>query len=265
MFTPDKLKACISLINRMHDISLEAGDGKLQIMFAYLAPPGAPGFCPGYVIWYNGPEEKAKSLIEPILALEPMHAMGGPCNYTKTTELPPGMEVPGYDRYAASSAHMDYPLDETLISSVCERFGQVVQKYGKSAQLSKCIVDIRNYEKVAAVSSAATAYSGRYNNAWMMPDLQWDDPSLDAKMRQEVTSITAYVREKLQEKRIAAEVQDDGQRDMTAIYPNISAGGEEKAKSVYGSNLPRLQVLKQEYDPECMWNKWFPITPETSA
>lgn len=254
----------MSLINKMHDISLEANDGRLQIMFALFSPPGAPGLCPTYVVFYNGPEEKAKALIEPILNLEPMHAMGGPCNYTKSTDPPPGTEVPGFDRYAASSACMDYPLDESLLLSVLERFQQVVQKYGKSLQPSKCIVDTRNYEKMASVSSAATAYSNRYNNAWIMPDLQWDDPSLDAKMREEVTAITAYVREKLQERKIPAEVQGDGQRDVTAIYPNISAGGEEKAKSVFGSNLPKLQMLKQKYDPECMWNKWFPIMPASA-
>ena len=261
MFSPDKLEACVSLINKMHDVSLKDGDGRLQVMFAYVTPPGAPGLCPAWLAFYNGPENKAKALIEPILSLEPMHAMGGACNYTKTTETPPGMEPPGYDRYAASSAHMDYPLDETLILSICERFQQTVQKYGKTLQPSKCIVDIRNYEKVAAVPSPATAYSGRYNNAWIMPDLQWNDPSLDAKMREEVTAITAFAREKLQEKKIPSEIQNDGQRDVTAIYPNISAGGEEKAKSVFGSNLPKLQALKQKYDPECMWNKWFPITP----
>ena len=79
--------------------------------------------------------------------------------------------------------------------------------------------------------------------------------------REEVTGITAYVREQLQQKKVPAEIQDDGQRDITAIYPNISAGGEEKAKSVFGPNLPRLQALKQKYDSEVMWNKWFPIMP----
>ncbi len=139
-----------------------------------------------------------------------MQVMGGPCNYSKSTEAPAGVDVPGFERYAC----MDYPLDESLLLSVFERFQQVVQKYGKSLQPSKCIVDTRNYEEMALIPSTATAYAGRYNNAWMMPDLQWDDPSLDAKMREEVTAITAFVRERLQEKKIPADVQGDGQRDV---------------------------------------------------
>ena len=265
VFSPDKLKACVSLVNKMHDLSIKETDGKLQIMLALMAPPGAPALCPAFLAFYNGPEDEAKKLIEPILNLEPLATMGGGCNYTNTTQLPPGIEVAGYERYAASSAHMDYPLDESLILDVFERFREVAGKYGDVAKPSKCILDIRNYEKVAAVPAASTAYAGRYNNAWLMPDLQWNNPSLDAKMREEVTAITAFVREKLQEKKVTAEVQGDGQRDVTAIYPNISAGGEEKAKSVFGSNLPRLQALKHKYDPDSMWNKWFPIAPVASA
>ena len=261
IFSPEKLKACVSLASKMHDVSLEASDGNLQIMMAYLSPPGASALCPVYRIFYNGPEEKAKELAAPLYALEPMHAMGGVSKYTKTTEIPSYMEVPGFERYAASSAYMDYPLNETLILNVFEKFEQVVHKYGHHTHPSKCILDLRNYKKMASISSDATAYPGRFDNAWMIPDLQWDDPSMDLKMREEVTSITAYIREQSQQKKVATKIQDDGQRDVTAIYPNISAGGEEKAKSVFGSNLPKLQALKQKYDPEFMWNKWFPITP----
>ncbi len=245
----------------MHEVSLLESNGKLQIMMLWITPPGAPGFCPAYAVFYNGPEDEAKKLIEPILSLEPMHTMGGPCNYTRSTEIPPGMVMHGYERYAASTVHMEYPVDESLILSVFERFQQVAQKYGEATKPSKCVLDIRNYEKVAAVPSSSTAYSGRHASAWILPDLQWNDPTLDAKMREEVTAMTAFVREKLQEKKVAAEVHDDGKPDVMAIYPNISVGGEEKAKSVFGPNLPRLQVLKQKYDPEIMWNKWFPITP----
>jgi hypothetical protein len=77
-------------------------------------------------------------------------------------------------------------------------------------------------------------------------------------MRSEVTGITRHVRERVREQKGG---NLNGPRDETAIYPNISAGGEEKAKSVFGPNLPRLQALKKKYDPDFIWNKWFPIVP----
>lgn len=55
-------------------------------------------------------------------------------------------------------------------------------------------------------------------------------------------------------------MQDDGQREVTAIFPNVSSG-IEKSMSVYGNNLPKLRELKAKFDPHSMWNKWYPIEP----
>jgi FAD/FMN-containing dehydrogenase len=37
--------------------------------------------------------------------------------------------------------------------------------------------------------------------------------------------------------------------------------GRDKAKLAFGENYPRLQKVKNQYDPENIFNKWFPITP----
>ncbi|GES63905.1 hypothetical protein ATETN484_0009059200 [Aspergillus terreus] len=258
-YSPDKLKDCVSIVNQMHNISLAQKGGDFQVMMAYLTPPGYPDLHPGLRIFYNGPEEKAKELAAPAYALGPLSVSGGMCNFSDTTRIPPYLEFEGFDRYAASSAHLDYPLDENLLLEVFTMFRNVIHKYGHHLlHPSKCILDLRNYEKVASVPIDATAYSGRFDVAWMIPDLQWDDPAMDSTMRMEVTSITAHIRERVRE---AKGGHVNGPRDATAIYPNISAGGEEKAKSVFGPNLPRLQVLKRKYDPDFIWNKWFPIVP----
>lgn len=34
-----------------------------------------------------------------------------------------------------------------------------------------------------------------------------------------------------------------------------------KAELVFGENYPRLQQVKKRYDPDNIFNKWFPITP----
>ncbi|KAG6889203.1 hypothetical protein C0995_002663 [Termitomyces sp. Mi166 len=35
----------------------------------------------------------------------------------------------------------------------------------------------------------------------------------------------------------------------------------DKAKTVFADNYPRLQKIKKRYDPDNVFNKWFPITP----
>lgn len=84
----------------------------------------------------------------------------------------------------------------------------------------------------------------------MIPDLQRSDPSIETKTREEVTAITAFIRERLHEKQIAGSRAK--QWAEGTLLPDISAGGEEKAKSVYGTNVPNLQALNQKHDPECM-------------
>lgn len=38
-------------------------------------------------------------------------------------------------------------------------------------------------------------------------------------------------------------------------------GIQDKASQAFGENYARLQVIKKRYDPENVFNKWFPITP----
>ena len=51
------------------------------------------------------------------------------------------------------------------------------------------------------------------------------------------------------------------------LDPEIAVGGidggpvDDKAHVLYGDNYPRLQALKQKYDPEMLFSKWFAITP----
>lgn len=259
LFPPDKLRACVSLANKLHTEAIEPANGKLQIMMILMSPPGAP-LSPGFIIFYDGPEEEARSLAKPVFDLDPIMAMGGMTSYAKCTVTPPGMALPGFDRHAASSAHMDYPIDEDLVLDIFARYSQTKEKYGSQIQPSVCVLDLRDYRKVASVPADATAYSARYNTALVVPSFLWQDPKLDQTMRSEASALTTYIREKLREAGVKAGVQADGQRDVTAIYANVS-GGAEKSKSVFGSNLPRLQALKKRYDPNLMWDKWYPITP----
>jgi FAD/FMN-containing dehydrogenase len=41
----------------------------------------------------------------------------------------------------------------------------------------------------------------------------------------------------------------------------VSGSADERAKLVFAENYPKLQRIKKCYDPDNVFNKWFPITP----
>ena len=229
-------------------------------MFMMITPPGAPCPLPVFWVFYDGSEEEGRKLAKPILDLGPDHEMGGVSGYAKTTEYPPALRYPGFERYAASSAILHYPLDTGLLTEFFDHFLATVKKFGDETKHSVCMLDLRDYRKMASVPADATAYSNRNDTALFLPEIWWSKPERDAEMRSEVSAVTAWVREKLAEAKVKSIVQDDAQRDVTAIYPNVSSG-VEKSKSVFGSNLGRLQQIKKKYDPDLMWDKWYPIEP----
>jgi len=49
-------------------------------------------------------------------------------------------------------------------------------------------------------------------------------------------------------------------KDEMLVNANFSSRSE-KIKAVFGENLQRLRDLKRTYDPELVFNKWYPIPP----
>ena len=43
------------------------------------------------------------------------------------------------------------------------------------------------------------------------------------------------------------------------------AESSDKAKALFGDNFARLQAVKQRYDPDNVFNKWFAVKPQASA
>lgn len=189
IFPENKLQASVSLINKLHTDAVIPANGKLQLMFAMIAPPGSLKLCPGWIVFYDGPEDQARTLAKPIFDLGPIMTMGGMMPYSQVTVHAPGIDPPGFNRYAASSTHMDHPLNKELLLNIFKRTQSIIDKHGESAAACKCILDVRDYRKVASVPGSAMAYAGRHNTAFVTSMSQWADPKLDLVMREEVVGI----------------------------------------------------------------------------
>ena len=99
------------------------------------------------------------------------------------------------------------------------------------------------------------AFAARSPAQSLIVEAQYDDSVTDDSMRQEVKAMTDKARAIKQKK-----------YPGNKVIHNLNIGsGAEKVRDAYGENWTRLWELKRKYDPNFVFNKWYPIPPaETS-
>lgn len=254
-FTPDKLHQYIELINSMYSI-VEGASGKLVVFMAFGKLPMMPSIHPFCLVFYDGSEEEARTLVAPLIELGPVHEKFNIVPYSKTTEPSPEMTGSPAQRYSTSNAELTLPIDADILKGLAEELGAFLEKHGAAAASSKAVLEVRSHAKSSSVPVSATALAGRHRALALILEAQYEDSLPDALMRQEVQGMILNVREKVKAKNEAAHRPDSG----VFINANISSG-TDKVTSMFGENLPKLRELKRKYDPNMVFNKWYPIEP----
>ena len=57
----------------------------------------------------------------------------------------------------------------------------------------------------------------------------------------------------------------DSEHPVQKTVNGVQVLDDSKSRVLFGPNYSRLQRLKAQYDPECVFSKWFPITPNADA
>jgi hypothetical protein len=255
MFSPAKLEPFLALINPLYKTVTKCA-GKLLILTAFATMPGVPGISPLSLIFFDGPEEEARSIAAPLFELGPVMNQCSMKRYAEVTEVSPIMAgPPTHQRYACKNIQVVPPLDIEAIKGLAEDFGAFSAKYGASVRPSKIALELRSSAVTASVPVNAMAYAGRRQACTIVAEAQYDDASLDTAMRSEVRTMIDNLRVRMAKN--AGKTEDDG----LVLNANIGSG-DEKLQNVFGENLPRLKELKRTYDPGCVFDKWYPIRVE---
>lgn len=233
---------------------VDEADGKLALFVLFKRLPGpVPKLSPGVLVFYDGPEARAKEILAPLYDIGPIMNMATTKPYADTTKMAPHMGgPPTHQRYSTSFVRMPYPFDIEVLQSLADDLNAFIDKYGAAAlDQSKLVFEIRSYKKVLSVPNSATASNARRPGMDTMLEAQFDSSVELATMRAEIVGMMEKVRTELARK---------NPEQGLPVNPNLAIGGE-KAAQVFGENLPRLRELKKKYDPGFVFNKWYPIPP----
>jgi hypothetical protein len=249
------MRTCFELVDSLYNTAIEPSGGKFQLYLTPMKPPGSATLCPVFVVFFNGPEDEGRAYAAPLLALDPIHNTLAMTNYAATTAVHKTLAPPSvHHRYTSSVAQMGLPLDVDILMSLTEDLNAFLTQYGEVAAPTKLAIELRSFAVTGAVPVSAMAFASRHKLVNVVLEVQYSDPSLDAKMREEASRIIGKVRQSVTEKR---GVQGQG---GVLVNANFSSG-YEKLNAVFGENLPRLRELKRKYDPDFIFNKWYPIPP----
>ncbi|KAF3907141.1 hypothetical protein ABW21_db0205284 [Orbilia brochopaga] len=263
MFPPNKLDDVIGLFNTIHLDYIMKSNGKFAANGFFAIRDGI--IMPGFLTYYDGPEEEAKKFVKPLEDLGPISPPSGgrmvPHSASTDWKQFATMFPPQFNRIVGTSTQVAYPVSPVVLKKTLELFQQKVALYPENLGVSKLILDLRDYTKIASVPLDATAYANRRTGMLIAVDFIWDDSKLDEIMMAEAKDFIGTIRQTIKETNEQNGITDvGGHVAATTLYPLLT-DGEEKLASVFGPNLQRMRELKRKYDPDVMWDKWYPVDP----
>lgn len=272
IYPPEKLHPSVEVVPQIYE-SICASKGKFQAFFGMTCFPGSTWLISLWTIFYDGPASEAHEYLKPLHQLGPSADMTKVTNYASCNAAHKQVHpLEGYKRHSTSAAQLNVPIDVDIVRKACDSYKVLMEKYGTVTTPSLFLIELQSSHVSKSVPVEKMAYANRHEAISVSIDLKYDDPSLDELMRQESMAFAGAIRSMGREKRKGLRAikekfppgSDDKAHDtnQVLVHANYSAG-KENMVGVFGNNLDRLRVLKKKYDPGCVWDKWYCISPAT--
>ncbi|KAF9569413.1 FAD-binding domain-containing protein [Agrocybe pediades] len=251
IFPPPKMGQIIEATNEWLKTNRE---NQAMFQVSTPTPDGMPAF--GIIPFYNGSESEGREKFKFLFDIGPVADMTKEIPFEELNALQNPMTMHGKGVYQKGVAHIR-PHPEAVVQAH-DRLMEIVKEGHFIGQI---IYEYVPLDKINSVPTHATAFR-REITSNILVNLTWDQSIQDRteggrKIAKELTSILAGS---------ASDLTISQSLGYSNYDPDYSAGRStdgavDKAKLTFGENYPRLQAIKRKYDPDNVFDKWFPITP----
>ncbi|CAD6439888.1 4cea01ae-853c-4aa6-89f7-956b08009338 [Sclerotinia trifoliorum] len=246
-FPPDKLSSILECANHV----IEVSKGEATIMVGFTTPqPDLPP-CILTVVFYNGPEQSAKALFEPILKLDPLLNTTAMIPYPEVNAFH-NANVPDGARRTMKGSTFTAPVDIPFVESMFNDYVSFIQST-PDARKTLILWEFISPHKIMSVPHNATSFANRgpYGNVVFVTE--WTNQELDTVCREWTRNMARKARNQLLKTR--------GGGQGVGVYTNYEGMNETPAKMLFGDNYERLVELKRRYDPTNVFGRCFNLMP----
>ncbi|KAK5111596.1 hypothetical protein LTR85_011825 [Meristemomyces frigidus] len=285
MPTPENVTKLVKAVNdfyRVPEGGVSKSEGRGMGLLGLGKPPDAGGNTVIlFIASHDGPEDEGKELFKPFSDIGPIVNTMATGPYPMVNNMVPSMIGM---RSSMKGAAFVLPIREEFVHSMLGKY-QEFNKQCDDAAASLVAWELYDPSKVVASDEGSFANRGYHLNSLIMP--MWTKAENDQQCRQWAREMSLMFKDELEahgqttSDGIEGGASVRGHKGAVLLYGNYDVGNylrndvsgtrankgqqyDEKSRDIFGTNHPRLQKLKAKYDSTNVFNKLFPITPETT-
>lgn len=265
---PETIEKVVGVVNDIYTPNEKGRSkhgGKSMGGLGFISPPPAEGKLMTFVsIIWNGTEEEGKEAWKALFDIGPvMNTMAMQPYPVANQFLAPPVGL----RSSMKGSSFQLPLTTSFVQDVYKMYHDFFTADAQERGITLLMYELYDPWQTVQSSKGSFANRGTHFNALICPI--WKNVESDTECRQWARDVNERFKQELQSKGVevgaggaAGGVAPRGSKGAVLLYGNYDQY-DEKSRDIFGDNYPRLQSLKAQYDPGNVFNKLFPIYPES--
>ena len=252
--TPAAIEHLIHFANHIAATS----DGRTAMMCGFATPPHIGKRIIFGTCFHNGSETEGAAIFAPLVTgtsnVKPIRSTLSAMPYPKMNFVL-AMAANSDGRRVSKGVSYAGPLPPSAFQRVLDMYEAFVLRVPEAGEVGSCLFEFYALDKLASVGVAETAYVGRARHANAMIIPCWKTPERDEDCRRFARDAMDAVSEEVRASRRTGGEGEVEEEEDAPDYLNYDGLGGTPAEKTFGVNYPRLQALKNRYDPHNAFTK----------